>query len=373
MAGRSPSVLYVIPGLYPAGVGNHLLSLSRGLVDDGWDVTVAYLKGDGELAWEFEQAGCDVVEVGISRDADPVGFLRLVSHLRARDYDLVHTHLFRGDVYGSIAATVARTGPVLSTKHNNAPYLARPPYKWLHNLTVALTDQVITISDFLQEFYAQHTYSSTEKFETVHYGLDPGPFEAVSDETAVDTRAQLVDDSELLVGSVARLIEAKGIDVLLSAFAEVRETGLSAHLAVVGEGPEKESLRTQCHGLGIMDSVTFTGFRSDVPELMNAFDLFVLPSRREGFGLVLLEAMAASTPVVAARTSAIPEVVDDGQTGTLVPVEDVASMAAAIRIVLESDNREAMGTRGRERVAKTFSIESMVESTKETYLDLLSR
>jgi glycosyltransferase involved in cell wall biosynthesis len=106
---------------------------------------------------------------------------------------------------------------------------------------------------------------------------------------------------------------------------------------------------------------------------MNAFDLFVLPSRREGFGLVLLEAMAASTPVVATRTSAIPEVVEDGQTGTLVPVEDASAMATAIQTVIESESREKTGIRGRERVAEKFSIKSMVQSTEKTYLDLLSR
>ena len=371
MSGSSPSVLYVIPGLYPAGVGNHLLSLSSGLVDNGWDVTVAYLKGEGELADNFEQAGCDVFRVGISRDADPIGFLRLVRHIRSNEYDVVHTHLFRGDVYGSVAASIAKSGPILSSKHNNAPYLTRPPYKWLHNLTVALSDRVITISDFLQRFYTRHTYSSKEKFKTAYYGLDPGPFEAVPDEVVAETRTEFAQDSELLIGTVARLIKAKGLDTLLSAFSDVHESLPETHLAVVGEGPKSNALRAQSRQLEISDSVTFTGFRSDIPALMNAFDLFVLPSRREGFGLVLLEAMAAETPVVATRTSAIPEVVNDSQTGLLVPVEDPGAMAAAIQTLLTSDDREARGIRGRERVQETFSIESMVQATEEIYRDLL--
>ncbi|WP_336326815.1 glycosyltransferase [Halovenus sp. HT40] len=357
-----------MPGLKKAGVANHLLSLCEGLIGRGWEVHVAYLRGPAEMEREFEQAGCTVSCIGIERTMDPIGLARLIRYITKNDFDIIHTHLFRGDVYGSIAGILTSNTPIISTKHNNAPYLESLPYRWLHSLTAAISDEIITISDFLKDFHSENTFSREEKFTTIHYGLDLKPFQQVNQDDVREIRSTLPDDSQILIGTVCRLVNVKGIDILLDSLPRVIDANPQVHLLIVGDGPNREELERQCHTLGLENNVTFAGFRSDIPELMHAFDLFVLPSRREGFGLVLLEAMAAGTPIVATRTSAIPEVVVDNETGKLATVGDSEDLSEKIISTINNPNTmENMGQAGLERVENSFTMEETVSNTEILY------
>ena len=155
---------------------------------------------------------------------------------------------------------------------------------------------------------------------------------------------------------VGRLVHQKGVDVLLNAFAQ-QESGV---LLIVGQGEERASLESQVQALGIASRVFFLGVRHDIPSLMKAADCFVLASRLEGLGIVLIEAMACGLPIVATGVDGIPEAVEHGKNGILVPSEDPAALAAALREIREnSDMRKSMGMKGAER-ARLFSIENHV-------------
>lgn len=364
-------VLHVITGVDVGGAETQLLSLVDGLVDRGFDVTVAYLKGDGELAEEFRTAGCDVKRIGIRADADPIGFLELLAHVARNDYDVVHGHLFHGNVYGVTAATLAGVPHVVSSKHNDPPFWDRQPYRTIHDATLSRVDRVFPISESVREYLLATTSLTGENVQTIRYGLDPTPFDAVDEHTVQTVRAEFVDDDRPLVGTVARLTEQKDLDTLLRAFATVHDTH-DAHLAIVGRGEEQTRLESLAKELNLTAAVTFTGFREDVPALMHAFDVFALPSRWEGLGVVFLEAMAAGTPVVASNTSAIPEVVAHGETGILCPPGDQAAFADAIASVLADPERAVrMGQAGRERLEAEFAVERMVDETATAYRELL--
>jgi len=202
--------------------------------------------------------------------------------------------------------------------------------------------------------------------------LDPGAFLQGVGEGA-DVRVELGMPADVpLVGVVSRLTEQKGHAYLLDAFAEVIQALPSAHLLVVGDGELRPALERQAARLGLQDSVTFTGRRADVPRIMMALDVLAMPSLWEGFGLVLLEAMAAGKPVVASRVSAIPEIVADGETGLLVPPKDPAGLARALLILLRhpAQARE-MGRRGRQRLEQQFTATCMVEQTRAVYESLI--
>ncbi|MUV88779.1 glycosyltransferase, partial [Halapricum sp. CBA1109] len=318
-------VLQLITGITVGGAENHLLTLCEGLVERGHDVTVAYLKGEGELREAFEAAGCTVVAIDIGADADPLGLARLLGHVRGEEYDVIHGHLFHGTVYGAAVAALTRDTRFVVSKHNDHPFWDEQPYRTIHDLAMTQADRVVCLSEHVRQYLLETTRVAPGDVETIHYGLDPAPFDEVPPETVASVRSELSGNGPL-VGTVGRLTEQKDFPVLVRAFGRVSESVPDARLAVVGRGEEKADLRALTRRLGIEDRVTFTGFREDIPALMHAFDVFALPSRWEGFGVVFLEAMAAGTPIVASDTSAIPEVVGrgDDSAGRLVEPGDVA-------------------------------------------------
>ncbi|MEO5657932.1 MAG: glycosyltransferase family 4 protein, partial [Nitrospiria bacterium] len=180
-----------------------------------------------------------------------------------------------------------------------------------------------------------------------------------------------------LIGTVARLVTQKALHVLLEGYARYRECATCpSRLVLVGTGPLREALEAQTVSLGIADSVMWAGFREDIPTVHAAIDLFVLTSAYEGFGLVLLEAMAAARPVLATRVSAIPEVVADGITGRLVDAGAPEQIAAGIKEFEDADRRRAFGEAGRQRAGKVFGLEQMIDRTIGVYrncVDLQTR
>ena len=162
--------------------------------------------------------------------------------------------------------------------------------------------------------------------------------------------------------------EVKGIRYLIEAVADLRQTVPTARLLVVGDGPFKQSLMNLVQKLGLDEQVIFTGYRRDIPQMMNTMDVFVLPSLREDLPLSLIEAMAMRKPVVATSVGGIPEVVVDGETGILVPPMDSTALAKAIaRILLNKQIASRMGLAGRQRVENQFSADAVVARTQQIY------
>lgn len=367
MAGP-PRILHLITGIDVGGAENHLLDLCRGQVERGASVTVLYLKGDGELVSEFRSVGCTVERIGIQWDFDPVGFFRTLAHFRRNEYDVVHLHLMHANVYGVPAARIAGVPTVVATKHNDEQFWQKRTVNAIHNFLLDRIDAVITISDHVRRYLCDVTDVDPSKVETVHYGFDPSPFDDIDEDSVQAVRREFAADDAPLVGTVARLTEQKDLPTLLRAHQRVLEDHSDAHLAVVGRGERESALKRHASELGIRDSVTFAGFRRDIPELMHAFDLFALPSRWEGFGVVFMEAMAAGTPIVASNTSAIPEVVADGQNGVLCAPGDADSFASAIADLLGDPERAySYGASGRERLETEFTIDRMVSETSSVY------
>jgi glycosyltransferase involved in cell wall biosynthesis len=172
-----------------------------------------------------------------------------------------------------------------------------------------------------------------------------------------------------LIGTLARLVPQKGLDVLLEAFARVPPP---ARLVIAGAGTLRPVLEARAVMPDLVGRVAFLGPRADSAAVMAALDLFVLPSRWEGFGLVLLEAMAAGRAIVASRVSAIPEVVAEGETALLVPPDDPGALAAAIVALLDDPaRRQAMGAAGRARVRQEFAPDRLVRATLDLYRTVL--
>lgn len=358
-----------------SGSENHLLTLASHLNRSQYRLTFCLLveRGPDLSAYiaALEAVGVEVIRFPIRADLDPLLLWQLMRFLRAQRPDVVHTHLIHGDLYGTLATRLAGVPFVVSTKHNDDVFRQRGLCAWLDRTLARYQDRIITISYHLERFYVEVEGLPADKILTIHYGLDPCAFLQDAGE-GVDVRSELgISADAPLVSVVGRLTEQKGHTYLLDAFAEVIQALPSAHLLVVGDGELRLALERQAARLGLRDSVTFTGRREDVPRIMMALDVLVMPSLWEGFGLVLLEAMAAGRPVVASQVSAISEIVVEGETGLLVPPADPKALAKALlTILVDPTLAVGMGHHGRARLEQEFTIGKMIEATDLVYSDL---
>lgn len=369
----APRVLFVITTLDTGGAEKHLLWLSQGLRARGYEIGVVYLKGEGSLAPQFRALSVAVDKIALDSMKGALGTVRrLASKIRDWRADLVHSHLLKADALCALACW--RTGtPLVSSKHNEEPQLKSRVVGLLHGLLSRVPRRVIALSDYVLDYVATRGGVPRQKLRRVYYGIDPRRFE--SDARAA-TRAALGLEAGVHVAlCVARFHPQKDHPTLFRAARRLAVEGRPLVLLLAGGDPfygHRERLEALAGELELRDCVRFLGIRSDVPDLLAAADLFILPSLYEGLGLVFLEAMAASRPVLTTRSSAIPEVVVDGVTGRLVPVGDDAALAAAWGEFLRDPVAGArMGAAGRARVHQQFTLPRMIDETVAVYREAL--
>lgn len=356
-----------------AGSEGHLLRLLPGLARRGVDVHMIILEDAHHPVEPFSRAlraqDVEVETLPISHDIDPGLPGRLTRRFRDLQPDLVHTHLIHADLYGLPAAARAGVPFAVSARHNDDAFRYNPLVKWVNRRAMRHAQRVVVISHALARFVVEVEGIDPARVVTVHYGFEAPPPDPEARRTA---RLTLGYTDELLVGVFGRLVRQKGVDVLLDAFAAVQPRQPEARLIVIGDGPLRADLEKQTYDLGLDGVVRFTGWIEQARRLMPACDVIVVPSRWEGFGLVTLEAMGHARPLIASRTSALPEIVIDGDTGVLVPPEDSVALAAAIDALLSDKHKaETYGMAGYKRLVCDFSIEKMVEATLNVYHDVI--
>jgi len=220
-------------------------------------------------------------------------------------------------------------------------------------------------------------FTGNERTETVYNGIDLSLFNPGIDGEKVRSMFKIGRDIKL-IGTIGHLAPLKGFEELIGATVEVAKQGFNTKLAIVGEAvyPNseiyKQKLLSLVNSTGLKDTVIFTGYGENIPELLASFDIFVLPSRSEGFGRVNLEAMAMRKPVISTNVGGIPEVVLDGVTGILVtPGNSKALAHAIIKVLNDSRLGKSMGNAGRRRVEEHFTLRTHVQRIEEIYWEVL--
>ncbi|MGH7770922.1 MAG: glycosyltransferase [Candidatus Binatia bacterium] len=369
-------VLHIQKAKGIAGSEKYLLTLLPELKRKGIDIEFLGLVEAGretdEFGVELEGRGITTTKIPIRADFDPICLWQVYRSIKRTGPHLVHTHLIHGDLYGTIAAKLARVPHVISTKHGYSSFHRISRFYRLNKLIAPFVDRYITISQALQEHCIRAEGIPESKMRTIHYALQMPVLNGDGGRQALRVKLGLPTDGFLLV-SVGRLIEVKGHKYLLNGIREIKEKGRNVRLLVVGDGPQRTNLEKFAVELGIAQEVSFLGLRRDVWPLLLASDLFVLATLGEGFGLVLLEAMAAGKPIVASNVTSIPEIVVHGRTGLSVPARDSNALAEAICYLMERpDLRWKMGEAGRERLKEHFTVEKMVQATEKLYEEVLS-
>jgi len=297
-------------------------------------------------------------------DADLAAVLGLRRVLREARPDLVHLHTARATWLGGLAARSLGL-PALTTRRMDRP-LAR---RWrTHLVHRHLTRASVAISAAVERRLREGGVAE-ERLQRVPSAVDPEALRPRQGREA--TRAAEGAGEEIVVLSVAALAHGKGLDVLLHALAALAAEGLHPQLWIAGDGPERVALEKLAEGLAV--KARFLGRRRDIPDLLAACDLFVLPSRNEGLGVAALEAMAAGRPVVASRVGGLAEAVVAERTGLLVPPGDAASLARALgRLARDPALRARLGAAGPGRIAEGFRADQLLDAYEAIYRKVLA-
>ena len=357
-----------------SGAESHLLALLSGLrardVDARLIILVERDRPMDEMIRQAEARDIPITRLTIRRDYDIRLLWQLRRVLRGMAPDILHSHLVHADLYGYFAAKGAAVRRVISSRHNDDAFRYRRRWRRINRRLWRRINAGIAISDAIKRFAVTVEGAPSDKVHVVHYGM---AYRWFSDQDMANARQQLradlgLDEDALLLGLVCRLVEQKGVPYALEATRRLRADYPTAHLVIAGDGEKAAELRHLASALGIADRVHWLGWRSDAAELMAAFDVLLVPSLWEGFGLVLLEAMSRRLPVVASRVSAIPEVVRHGETGFLFEPRDVEALARATgRLLSDRALRKYMGLLGAARLEEHFSIARMVDGTLSVY------
>lgn len=324
----------------------------------------------------LEREHVEALSVGArSRAEYPVALARLVRMLRRLRIDILHTHLFDPSVVGLAAGVLARVPVRVMTRHHS-DYHTRIAKRWhvrLDQLCTRLSHRVIAISEHTRRVMLDEERAPDDKIVVIPNGIDLARVAPPAPEDLAAVRAELAADDALVVSVVARLHPEKGQEHLFRAMPRVIDaTAGRVVLLVAGTGSFRAQYEAEVRRLGVERHVRFLGFRHDVARIFAISDVVVLPSVAEGFGLVLAEAMALQRPIVATRVGGIPEVVEDGVTGLLVPPARPDALADAIVGLLKDPGRRvSLGHAGRRRVEVDFRFDVMMRRYEAVYETML--
>lgn len=322
-----------VSGPATGGIGRHMKQLQAGLAAQGLESVVA-----------------PPVRVR------PGSVAAVIAQLRRGKFDLVHCHGFQGGAVGRTAAAMCRL-PAIVTIHNTLQVsgAARGCARAAEGMLRRRTSYWVAVSGYLRNYAWNVLGVPDDRTEVIVNGVDAPP--------------ELPPwHAGPVVGIVARLIPSKGVDTFLRAVQLLRPEVPELKAVVVGDGPAKHELKYLTRKLGLENTVEFLGYCDDVPSVLKRMSVFVLPTRSEGLGLSVLEAMAMGVPVVATAVGGVPELVSHQHTGLLVGTEDFGAVARSVRRLLR-DRELAEALRGAAfyQVAREFSTQRMIDRTLDVY------
>lgn len=328
----------------------------------------------------------EITELGIPVAVFPEGqwgsariFRELIRRFQASPPQIVHTHKYKDTILAAPAArwcgvpVVIRTVHGLSEPFMGAQALRMNAYEWLERQVHArMVDTIIGVSKQIEGRARAGKQGS--HVTCIHNGIELEERTAADDCRAAKRRELGLTDDICAIGAVGRLTAVKGLETLLLAARQLLDENQKVCVVLIGDGPLRETLEARAVELGIRQNLALLGYREDTDELMQAVDIYALPSLSEGIPMALLEAMAAGKPVAASRVGGIPEVVEDGVSGLLVEPSNPAEWAMKCRQLIRNPHMaQKMGLAARTRVEQEFSAAKMAERVSALYRQSVTR
>jgi glycosyltransferase involved in cell wall biosynthesis len=319
---------------------------------------------------QLTEAGVRFLPLGRRGKVDVWIWGRLERFLRRERVHVLHSHKFGSNVWGTLMGRVARVPVVLAHEHTWS-YQGQPLRRFLDREVVARgADRLIAVSREDQRRMIEVEHIDPDRTLFIPNGVPPSP-----PADGHDVRAELgIEPGVPVIGAVGALRPQKAYHVLLRATSLLTDSWPSIQVLLVGDGPERPALERLARELGLEDTVRFMGQRTDVPNVLRALDVAVCCSDFEGSPLAVMEYMDAALPVVATAVGGVPDLIEPGVHGLLVPPQDPAALAGAVAEILrDSERGRSMGARARERRRTEFDIDSFIHRLEDLYCELLAQ
>lgn len=366
-------ILHLISSSGLFGAERVVLELSKALVKQGHHPVIGVLRNSHnphtEITDEAKEGSIDNAVFPCRGQFDVKLVSSIREFIRRNRVDLVHCHGYKSNFYGILASK--NLAPSVATNHNWIKSNWRlKAYCLVDRRLIRRFSRVVAVSDVIKEEMLRVGVPE-EKIRVIYNGVDADRLNATGSSETLKKELGL-EGTGRIVGTIGGLIEEKGYGYLLRAAKEIIGVEKGVKFLIVGDGPLNGQLRDMARGLGIEDSVIFTGYRKDVPDLLSVMDIYILPSVREGLPMVLLEAMAAGKPVIASRVGAVPKVVIDNESGVLITPSDVGGIKKAVLDLIRDEPRaKRLGLMGNIRLKEKFSSDVMAGEYMSVYGELV--
>jgi len=369
------NILHILQNSNIGGVQRQLLSLLKAYDMDLMNPAVCCFKAKGEIGEQMEKRGFEVVDFHIERHYrfSPAIIRQLYTLMKERNIHVVRAHKYSASLYGRIAARLARVPVVITSVHGNYRKDLRFERKIANKMLSRVTDRIVAVSESIRTDIIKYDNIDPEKVLVIRNGVDTALFSPPVNAGGVREELAL-KDNETVIGFVGRLVPAKGLQHLIGAFESVRAEIGQVKLLIVGGGQLMEPLTMMARDKGLSNDIIFLGERTDIPQLLGAMDIFVMPSIAEGLPNALLEAMAAARPVIVTCAGGMGEIIQDGVNGLVVPVGDEASLSGGLRkLVKDRSFAQALGAAARQCIENRHSIRATARSWEDLYFALLRK
>lgn len=374
-------ILHIITRLDRGGSAENTLQTVLRANRERYDVHIA-MGPQSELGSSREKeiidAGVKLIKINsLVRDMSPfkdlLALFKLYRIIRKGGYDVVHTHTSKAGFIGRLAAWLARTKIIVHTPHGHvfSGYFNKMKsriFLAMERFATPFSSGTIALTPKEAEDYVNLRVEKQERLTVIPSGINFDLLETYRDTSSNIRKEFGWPEEATIIGSVGRLSSIKGYDVLVEAIPKVLEKYPETFFVLVGEGPQQEEIKQLVAKLGLSDKIFFTGLKEDAPRLMQAFDIFVLPSRNEGMGRVLVEAIYFGLPIVASNVGGIPDLVKHHYNGRLCESENPESFAKELIFCLYNKKKcVEYGKNGINIIMPAYSLDTMIKRIEELY------
>jgi glycosyltransferase involved in cell wall biosynthesis len=361
MPKKKIKIVHIIPTLDMGGAERLLVDIVKNLDKDTFSVSVVCLKRFGSWGIELKKQGIVLSLAGGGKHFGFFNFLNLLKILKEAKPDIVHTHLFGADVFGVLAAKLVGTKAIVSTEHN-LNYQEGTLKRFVKNKTMTFVQKIVAVSEAVKKYVVLSENISEDKVTVIFNGVELEKF--------LNKERKYPKKNEVIIGSLGRLTEQKGFDFLVKSMTLLKDE--KVRCLVAGEGKNREKLEKQIEKESLTNKIKFLGWQQDTKKFLSLLDIFILPSRWEGFGIAILEAGLSGLPVIASKVDGIKEIIEDGVDGLLFEKGDFNELAEKISyLVGNPKERERLGSSLQNKVKERFFIEKIVKEYEKLYLRLL--
>lgn len=367
MSNKKIKVLYILPSLASGGAERFLLDLIYNLDLNIFEPQLLLFKDSGFFYPEAVSHGLKIKVFSKKFKFDLINFFQIFKYIKKEQPDIVHTEL-GGDIYGKLAAKLAGIKIIVSTEQNVSLNDRQIIYR-LKKWTANWSDKIVAISSAVKDDLIKKYQVAPAKIELFFNGLDIEKFKQFD-----ETRKERSEFDPIIIGSIGRLSLQKNFSLLFQALARVKEKNFKCLIA--GEGELRLQLEQEIKDLGLSDKIELVGLKVDIKSFLTDLDFFVLPSKWEGLGIVLLEAGVAKLPVLASATGGILDIIENKKNGLLFDNENLDDLVLKLNYCLDYNNQVDLKKMGENlflSIVEKFDIKKIVGQYQDMYRKLLKK